>query len=326
MVPIGGLSFRDPSILWMAVLIPFLLLLLIAKERRRKSLSARFVSERLRGTSNLARPSRPAFLSLAFVLALGALAGPQYGYEMRPVETSQGNRIIVLDTSLSMGAQDVGTSRLSAAKAVARRLIHDFDGKVALILFEGAAETACPLTTDASALETMLDTVEPGELSEPGSDLGAALTHAAHLTDAIGDQPVQVMMISDGEDRGSSLEAAISLLSRRGIRVSTILIGTPQGTTIPGGEGQLRDEEGQVVVSAAHPETLASIARRTGGRAFVNPFAESSLNTLDEQLTLRAGGKSAARGSRTPVDRYQWPLGFSIALFLLATLANRGAE
>ena len=68
------------------------------------------------------------------------------------------------------------------------------------------------------------------------------------------------------------------------------------------------------------------IARRTGGHAYVNPFAEASLNTMDEQLTVSAGAKSQERQSRIPIDRYQWPLGFSIAMFFLASVANRGIE
>ncbi|HVT02134.1 MAG TPA: VWA domain-containing protein [Thermoanaerobaculia bacterium] len=326
MVPTAGLTFRDPLMLWTAILTPLLLALLVATERRRRRAAARFISERLRGIANLARPVRAAFLFLAFLLAVAALAGPQYGYEIRSIESSQGNRIIVLDTSLSMAAEDIGTSRLTAAKAVAKRLIHDFDGKVALVLFEGSAETACPLTTDTSALETMLDSVEPGEMSEPGSDLGAALTHAIHLADGLGDQPVQVMLISDGEDRGDGLDKAIGLATQRRIRVSTILIGSPSGATIPAEGTQLHDEDGQVVVTAAHPDTLAMIAHRTSGRAYVNPFAEASLNTMDEQLTVSAGNKAQERQSRIPIDRYQWPLGFSIAMFFLASIANRGAE
>src|SRR4051812_41430962 len=117
------MTFRTPQILWLLVLVPFALVLLFARERERERLARRFVSERLRGVANPARVLRPYVLATALALAIVALAGPRAGYTLMPLDTTQSNRILVFDVSQSMAAEDVGTSRLEAAKAIAKRIV-----------------------------------------------------------------------------------------------------------------------------------------------------------------------------------------------------------
>jgi len=318
-----SIAFRLPQLLWLAIAVPLALIFFIARERRRARIARRFVSERLRGVANPMRTLRPWLVSLALLGCVIALAGPEAGFRVVPIEQRESNRVIAIDVSLSMDARDVGTSRLEAAKAIAKRIIDAQPGRVGLVIFESAAEVVSPLTSDGDAVEALLDSIQAGEVSNPGSDLSVALTAALRLAGGDATQRGDIVVISDGEDQSSRLDDTIAKLAQRGVPVSTILVGTAAGSTIPraGGEGVLADDNGQVVTTYARPEALQKIAGATGGKFYSNPFGEHALDSL-----AATGGALKEKNVRVPIERYQWPLAFACVALFLGSLANRGAE
>ncbi|HSP34030.1 MAG TPA: VWA domain-containing protein [Thermoanaerobaculia bacterium] len=319
------MTFRAPLWLWLAAAAPLVLLFLVSRERLRTRIARRLTSERLRGVANPARVLRPYLLTLAWIAAGVALAGPEAGFRMQPVVERESNRIVVIDVSNSMGAEDVGASRLAASKAIAKRLIDASDGRIGVVAFERVAEVVAPLTSDDEAVIALVDTLQTGEVGEPGSDLGSAIGAALKLLQTEGNQKADVVVISDGEEQGSrlSLSEALHRSKTRGIAVSTIAIGTPAGATIPTASGVLRDEAGEIVTTREQPDVLRRIARDTGGQFLDNPFAATALDALAAQT--RAGA-SHNKPIRVPVDRYQWPLAIAFAAFFCGSLVNRGAE
>ncbi|HEV7488248.1 MAG TPA: VWA domain-containing protein [Thermoanaerobaculia bacterium] len=318
----NAISFRFPQMLWLALAVPVALIFFIARERQRIRIARRFVSERLRGVANPLRSVRPWLAAIALLGCVIALAGPEAGFRIVPIEQRESNRVIAIDVSLSMAAQDVGTSRLDAAKAIAKRIIDAQQGRVGLVVFESAAEVVSPLTSDDEAVEALLDSIQAGEVSNPGSDLSVALMAALRLA---GDtaQRGDIVVISDGEDQSTRLDDTVAKLAQRGVPVSTILIGTAAGSTIPRpeGGGDLVDDNGQVVTTYARPEALQKIASATGGKFYANPFGEHALDSL-----AASGGTMKQRNVRVPIERYQWPLAFACVAMFLGSLANRGAE
>src|SRR3954463_9650271 len=141
---LSAISFRLPQMLWLALAVPLALIFFIARERQRLRIARRFVSERLRGVANPVRSFRPWFVALSLLGCVIALAGPEAGFRTVPIEQRESNRVIVIDVSLSMNAQDVGTSRLDAAKAIAKRIIDAQQGRVGLVVFESAAGGVAP--------------------------------------------------------------------------------------------------------------------------------------------------------------------------------------
>lgn len=318
------MTWRAPALLWLLALVPFALAVLVMRERHRTAVARRFMSERLRGVASPVRALRPYALALALALAIVAAAGPRFGFTTMPVATTQTNRVIVLDVSNSMAAEDVGTSRLAAAKAIAKRIVAAEPGRVALVLFEADAQVASPLTTDDDAVAALIDSLAPGDLTEPGSDLGNALTLAARLIESDPGQKADVVVISDGEDQGPHFEDTLRMLKTRGIPVTAIAVGTRGGATMPMENGwPLRDATGDPIVTYAHPEVLEKVAAATGGRFFENPFAERSLDAL---LDAERRGARRQRDVRVPVERFQWPLALAFVAMLCGSFANRGAE
>ena len=191
------------------------------------------------------------------------------------------------------------------------------------LIFESAAEVGAPLTSDSDAVEALLDSIQAGEVSNPGSDISVALNSALRLVAGDPGQSGDIVVISDGEDQGTRLDDTIAKLVQRGVPVSTILVGSARGSTIPRpeGGGDLHDDSGQVVTTYARPEVLQKIAAATGGKFFANPFAEHALDPL-----ATAGGVKRQKDIRIPIERYQWPLAFACVALFLGSIANRGAE
>lgn len=318
-----GVTFRSWPLLAMAGLVPVALILLIARERHRARLAARFVSERLRGLANPARVLRPYLAALALLGAAVALAGPRAGFHVVPVEERETNRIIAIDVSESMAAQDVGTSRLDGAKAIAKRIIESDPGRIGVVIFETRAEVVCPLTSDDEAVSALVDSIQPGELSAPGTDLGTALTAALRMLTSDPTAKGDIVVLSDGEDQGSKLDDALRHLHEKGVSVSTVVIGTTAGSTIARADGgELRDDNGDVVRTYAHPEVLERVAAETGGRFYPNPFGEHALDTLAAPPVTGAHQRQV----KQPIERYQWPLALAFIALLCGSLLNRGTE
>ena len=318
-----GLTFRSIPLLALAVVAPVALVFLIARERHRVRVAKRFISEALRGVANPMRVLRPYFVALSLLAAAIALAGPRAGFTVMPIEQRETNRVIAIDVSESMGARDVGASRLDAAKAIAKRITEADPGRVALVIFEMRAEVISPLTSDDDAVASLVDSIQTGEVADPGTDLGAALTGAMRLVDSDPAQKADIVVISDGEDQGTRLEEGLHAARARGVAVTTILIGSTAGSTIPRADGgDLRDDNGDVVRTYAHPEVLEQIARRTGGRFYANPFGEHDLDSVAAAPSVKGRDKNV----KMPIERFQWPLALAVIALLCGSFINRGSE
>lgn len=322
---LAGLTFAEPQRLWLLVAAPAVAMLLLARERLRAERAERFVSARVRGRSNGLRAARPWLLALALVLGVTAFAGPRLGEQVRELPTIESNLVIALDLSQSMDARDAGTSRLSAAKAIARRLIESTDARVGLIVFEATAETVSPLTEDHAAVAALIDSLDTGELPEAGSDFSKAIDEAIELAKSVGDRAVDVVILSDGEHRGRRWEDSLGVARARGLRVSAVVVGSSEGAPIPfeGDGDHLEDASGERIVTRASDEPLRTIASECGGRFWSNPSEPITADALMGTETVKGPG---GRVERIPVERYQWPLGAAFVLFLGAMVVNRGAE
>jgi Ca-activated chloride channel family protein len=307
------MSFRTVNVLWLLAALPLALVFLVVRERARTRVARRFASERLRGVANPARALRPWLIGVALAASLIALAGPYAGFNLVPVVARESNRVLVIDVSNSMGAEDVGTSRLRAASAIAMRLARAQQGRIALIVFEAQPEIIAPLTTDDEAVASLIDTLQPGELGAPGSDVGSAVVAALRIIEAEPAQKGDVVVISDGEDQGARA---------RGVAVSAIVVGTAQGASIPTSQGPLRDTTGDLVTTYARTDVLGEIASESGGKLLENPFGARSLDPI-----LGTGAATERQThTRVPIDRFQWPLALAFIAFLGGSLLHRGAE
>jgi Ca-activated chloride channel family protein len=334
------MTFQHPGWLWwLLLLLPYAFLEWRALARADHSVKALLGRAPLPGLLAQLRPGRR---ELALVLRLGALAllavgaaGPQWGREAVRRQSHGSDLVFVLDVSASMEARDVPPSRLEEARREAAALLARVPGsRVGVVAFAGDAVRLCPLTLDQAAVRLTLETIGPGTVSEPGSDLGRALRAGLKLL-AKGRREEQAMVVwTDGEDLEGRAREALAELRREGLRVHVVGVGTAAGDVIPLGDmagvtlDVKRDENGQVVRSRLDEPLLRELARGTGGDYFRAARSGGEVVRLARALGSLARARHGTRLVERPVARF--PLFALLAaaglVALLGTPRRRLAE
>lgn len=320
--------FAEPRLLWLALLAPAAAAALAFwLWRRRFAADAAWAS---RGLWDRLLPAyspkriRTSVLCLALaVLGIGlALARPRWGAGQEEVERRGVDVVFLLDSSLSMGTLDVPPSRLYVAKALVRRMARSMPGnRIALVQTEGTGVVLAPLTLDGAVIDLLLDTVEPGSLPTPGTELAPGLEAALKLFGEGSEKHRVLVLLSDGEDHGGGIEQEIARLREEGVIVHAFGIGTPSGGPVPipgtGNRAFKRESDGSLVVSRLHEDTLEGLTRATNG-AYVRVVSAAAdpmpvLQKIDgmEKRTIESQLSSHL------AERFQWPLALAAAALLL---------
>lgn len=281
------MHFEGPAYLWLLVLLPFVGLCL------NRYLSAGRSIRKIWGSSSasslLAPQSREWFSTvlviLAFVCLVFALAGPYLREVMEHPQYRKMNMVLLLDVSPSMNAQDVWPSRMARAKEVIRQFVQR-DTQVVrfgLVSFSESSVILSYLTSDPQNLLFYLDFLRPDRRIIFGTDIGSALGSGLQVLEkheqrrefdpTLSPERSVMVLLSDGEDHGESLDTGLHSARDRAIRIHTIGLGTSQGAVIPvmdesGRAGHLENGQGVPLVSKLTVETLQDIAKQTGGRFF----------------------------------------------------------
>lgn len=179
--------------------------------------------------------ARTALILIAMTCLLLAIARPKGG-EMQIEGTSLGIDIyLLLDTSKSMVVEDVGMSRMSLQKAIAKAIIETHpEDRIGIIGFTGEPYVVCPLTLDHSTLTTFLDSVEVDVgSSSPGTGFGDAIKLALTRFDPKADYGRAIVLFSDGENnKGTKPAKAARDSLTAGVRIYPIGIGTTEGARL----------------------------------------------------------------------------------------------
>ncbi|HEV8577683.1 MAG TPA: VWA domain-containing protein [Thermoanaerobaculia bacterium] len=320
------MSFADPRLLWLLLLAPAAAAGAAWLWRRRLAADAAWAARGLWDRLLPAySPRRLAFsvasLALVILTAALALARPRWGSGEQKVERRGVDVVFLVDSSLSMGALDVPPSRLFVAKSLVRRMAREMPGnRVGLVQTEGDGVVLAPLTLDGAVLDLLLDTIDPGSLPTPGTELATGLETSLRLFGEGGEKHRALVVLSDGEDHGGGLDSEIGRLREEGVVVFAFGIGTPEGAPvpIPGASGEFkRDADGSVVMSQLHEDLLENLARASGGSYLRVTSAAADpvpmLRRIDrlEKKTIESQTLSALE------ERFQWPLGLAVLALLL---------
>ena len=133
----------------------FAILIVLAVRSRAKAIAilGPLIAERVGINSRSRNRRRLILLWLALGLVLVSLAQPRWGFRWKELKQEGLNIVVVLDTSLSMNAEDVSPNRMERAHREVMDLSELLKGdRVGLVLFSGGAYTRMPLTLDYNAL------------------------------------------------------------------------------------------------------------------------------------------------------------------------------
>jgi Ca-activated chloride channel family protein len=323
------MRFEYSNLLWLLLVLPPALALFFWRAARsREKLLTQFVEARLLsqltvGISLRRRKFSFAFLILAVVLLIIALARPQRGFDLQEVEQRGLDVVAAVDTSKSMLATDIAPNRLQRAKLAALELMQKAGtDRMGLVAFAGDAFLECPLTIDNTAFQQSVQALDVNSIPQGGTAIAGAINTALTAFKEKDHHRVLVLF-TDGEDNDSETEAlaAAKKAGDAGLKIFTIGIGTAAGdlirvTDANGISDYVRDEQGNVVKSHLNEPLLQQIASVTGG--FYLPLRGA--NTIDTLYERGLEPLPKSEGREKLVKRYheqfQWPLAAAILLLL----------
>jgi Ca-activated chloride channel homolog len=230
--------------------------------------------------------SLPIYLLIALCLVVFALAGPTAQKRPLPVFESELSKVILLDLSLSMQAEDIKPSRLTRAKHKINDILSATnEGQVALIVYAGDAFVISPLTTDAKTIETLVPPLSPSLMPVLGSEPHRAFEVANELLTNAGVVSGQVIWLTDGID-DTDYQKLSDLLTDSRHQISILAIGTEQGAPIPlpDGQGFLKTNGGEIIIPSLGLAVIEQLAAKIG--AFVTEITndDTDINRLLTQL------------------------------------------
>jgi Ca-activated chloride channel homolog len=290
-------TFEWPLALVGLVVIPILIALYVLRERRQTEYASRFTTPGLLPNLVDASPRWRRHLPLAVLLiALAAMVvGVARPHAMLNVKREEATAILVIDTSISMGADDVKPTRLEAARREARAFLDELPSKyrLAIVGFSGRAYVALPPTDDRELAVQALRNLHTAEGTALGDAVALSTRIAGKQRASDGSKPpAAIIVISDGAQMsGKTSPDDAALMARRNhIPVYSVLVGTQNGVInvpLPGGlQAAMR--------VPTSPQTLQMVAQATGGRFFAAPDA-AQLRTVYRHLGTRLGSKKESR-------------------------------
>ncbi len=334
------MSFANPQYLWMMpASIAFAIVFAWFATQQRKKFEKWIAPELWKSIipdfSLAIFKARNLTLALAIFFIAFALGRPQWGEREESIRSEGMDLIFVLDVSNSMLSEDVPPSRLARAQSFIKKtsaiLAND---RIGIVAFAGSAYMAAPLTTDFGYIAEIVDSLDPSVIAHQGTDLGQALDVATRGFERGGEDDHKtsraIIVISDGEDFGTSAKTAAQAVKTFGAGFFTFSVGSSEGSPIPvrSENGILqnykKDGSGKTVLTKVNRELLSQVAEAGGGTAFelINP--EDSAYTLAKQLQSFSRNSQKEQRQVTKIDRFMYfLLAGIVALFVNLCLGHR---
>jgi Ca-activated chloride channel homolog len=300
------MSFIWPPMLLLAALIPVGVWWYQRLEGRRRRAAAEVglaTTVAGRGTGLRARIP-PALFLVGFAVMVVALARPQGTVDL-PRE--EGTVILAFDVSGSMAADDLKPTRMDAAKVATQAFVERQPTSVVVgvVAFSDAGLSVQTPTNDQATVLAAIDRLMPQRGTSLAQGILASLNaiavaDAGPSTDYYSNRtpsptpsptpvpagthaPAVIVLLTDGENNESPDPlAAARAAADRGVRIYTVGLGSPAGTTL--------DLNGFKVHTQLNEALLQQIAQVTDGRYYAAADQQdlaSIYGHLDTQLVVR---------------------------------------
>ncbi|MGI9494126.1 MAG: VWA domain-containing protein [Geminicoccaceae bacterium] len=327
--------FDTPWFALLIVVIPICLGFYLLARRRRRAALDQLIGHGMPaetiasdGSGALGGLPRPWILAAVILCLVAALMQPNWGRRAEDMPRSGRDIVVLLDTSLSMLAEDVQPNRLERAKAMVRNLadaIKDHGGhRLALIAFAGRPSLQSPLTLDYDLFLQRLDETDIETVAYEGSLIGDAIHHALERLGGMKPGFADLILVTDGEDHGGLPIDGAAAAAAADIDLYTIGIGDSEtGAPIPvldeDGARSLLEYDGFEIRSKVQADLLAEMAQLTKGRFLGAKVETESLERLYRDV-IAAKPRRQITSEETDVSahRYQW--------FVLAALILLGFD
>ncbi|GAB6195569.1 VWA domain-containing protein [Lysobacter xanthus] len=317
---VGPLHLLRP--LWLLALLALPLFALLLRRRRaagapwERAIDPHLLPHLLEPGRTRRTRGRAALATVAYALAVIALAGPAWRQVDEPLWQTREPIVMAVDLSSATLAADLPPRRIDQLRARLTRLLQSHrTGPLALVAFADDAFTVAPLTDDAANVALFVDALEPSVMPVDGQSPARAIEWSRQLIERAGFPRGRIVLITDHAD-AEAQRAAVQARGA-GMTVSALALGTSAGA-------EVRTPGGATVHVALDEDSLRDLARAGGGA-----YARLSLDGADEPVFASGTGDGVRRGEggRTWADEgvRLVPLVMLLGLVLLARRAARAA-
>ncbi|MCC2604527.1 vWA domain-containing protein [Planctobacterium marinum] len=286
---IDNFHFLRP--LWLLALLPLAVLVLsLRKQARSQSgwqgvLANHLYNNLISGEATKGVTPPWGLLFCGWMIACLALAGPTWERLPQPVYQVSKGKVVMLDMSMSMRAEDIKPNRLARTRYKAMDLVSLLEeGETGLVAYAGEAFVISPLTSDIQNLQALIPSLSPEIMPSQGSDALFALETTFELLKNAGYQSGEIYWLTDGVDL-SEVAPIRNLLSDYDHTINILAIGTEEGAPIKDLNGNfLKDAAGAVVIPRLRKSALSTLAQSTGGRFVMSRPDDADIKYLTEAL------------------------------------------
>ena len=200
-------------------------------------------------------------LWMVVILFILALARPSLSDRPAIVDEAGSDVVLAIDMSYSMRATDIPPSRLEAGKVMIKDLLSsNTTERFGVVAHTTSAIILSPLTRDRELLLHLVDTIDVNQIITKGTNLMSALELSRKMSHA--KHPLLVLLTDGGDQVSYENEALYA--KENGFKVCVVLLASSQGSMLPSDNGNLKDDQGHLVISSRN-DAVNIIADQTGG-------------------------------------------------------------
>ncbi|ENM5807714.1 VWA domain-containing protein, partial [Vibrio mimicus] len=335
------LIFLYPHWLWL--LAPLLMLTLwLGLRQNKRSLIAPHLAQAM-GIHTSTFRHLSWLLTLVWLLAILALAGPSWQSAERPSVQNSAARVLMMDMSRSMYATDLAPNRLTQARYKALDLLKGWqEGTTGLVAYAADAYVVSPLTSDTATLANLIPNLSPEIMPYQGANAANAVSLAISMLQQAGHQQGDLILIADDLSR-SEREKITQQLQGSEWRLVLLAMGTSSGAPITLSDGSLlKDRQGQTVITKTAFDQFQQLSQSINGvlTAYRADGADIEQILRITQQPTEIGEQSSRQAIKERVNNGYWlilPLIiaalfmfrrgalFTVALLIGASLPNQHA-
>ena len=263
-------------------------------------------------------------LALVWLLLCLALAAPSWSSREVPLRQNQQPLLVLLDLSWSMNATDLQPDRVSWARFKLEDLLKSRkDGLTGLVVYSGSAHLVVPFSSDQETILNLLPDLQPGIMPINGSRLDLALELAAQTySDSGFADHGHLLIFTDGIALDTA-ERSADLLADIPASVSIIAIGNDNGVPIRSGDGFVRDNNGDLVLSQSDWRGLDYLRANSNATLQRMQLDSSDIDSLLSKL--QASSEDLQRQLAIREDQSHWLLLALLPLWLGLWIYGRGS-